>query len=569
VLAVGLVALVHVRGLGGAFVSDDLLLVAWNPDLHDVGSLWDLVRRPFWSPEMSFWRPVTTAVLCLGHAVGGGDPRVLHAISLLAHLAATAAAFLLARRLTGHALVAFAAAVLFGTHPVQVESVAWIAALGDPLCWCAVFVGLNTFATWRDRGSRGIPLGACACLLIGLGAKETAVTMLGLVLMLDLARGRGELAVAPVRAYGSLLGIAMLYVALRIAVYGDAGAGFDRAAAIEGLEPLRAVTLPVELLGRFVWLLSWPATLTLVRPVVLSPPLFDGVFSGALAAVTGVAVLVAVAVRRRKRILLFAVGAVVIGLAPPVLCYRNVSPFPLADRFAYGAVLGLALALAWGAILSPLARRHRRLGVIALIAVMLAYAARSVERIGAWADQGRLATRTARENPEDPVAQYQLARWILDARGRAGDPRGVASARAAFGRSLELLDGPLLSARMPPIEAEIRVGLAWCDLLSAKSAADRERARRAFDAVVAEHPDSASAHVGLGVSLAMIGWMARAEKAFLRAAEIDPWSGEARHNLGRLYLLLRRPEDARRQLEEALRLRPENRETQELLTLVR
>ena len=54
-----------------------------------------------------------------------------HLVSLLLNAAAVGVLFLLAERMLGDRVAAFAAAGLFALHPVHVEAVAWISAVTD------------------------------------------------------------------------------------------------------------------------------------------------------------------------------------------------------------------------------------------------------------------------------------------------------------------------------------------------------------------------------------------------------------------------------------------------------
>ena len=57
------------------------------------------------------------------------DPRVFHIFNLLLHVVNTILVFLLVRRLVRSDAAALIGALVFGVHPLQVESVAWISEL--------------------------------------------------------------------------------------------------------------------------------------------------------------------------------------------------------------------------------------------------------------------------------------------------------------------------------------------------------------------------------------------------------------------------------------------------------
>ena len=177
VLAVALVAAaaLYARGVSNELVYDDLLLVARNPLVTDPARFWDLFSSGLWDfldPEdarrIGYWRPLSGALLALGHRLGGGTTAAYHLISLALHLGATLAVWRLARRLARSEAVAAGAALLFTLHPVGVEAIAWIIAVSDPLTAQFTLLALERWHAWRDRGSRGVPLAAAALALLGM-----------------------------------------------------------------------------------------------------------------------------------------------------------------------------------------------------------------------------------------------------------------------------------------------------------------------------------------------------------------------------------------------------------------
>ena len=62
------------------------------------------------------------------------NPAVFHAGSLLLHIGCVLLVFFLLRKLFKHDLAALAGAMLFGLHPLQVESVAWVSETRGLLC---------------------------------------------------------------------------------------------------------------------------------------------------------------------------------------------------------------------------------------------------------------------------------------------------------------------------------------------------------------------------------------------------------------------------------------------------
>jgi Flp pilus assembly protein TadD len=79
-----------------------------------------------------------------------------------------------------------------------------------------------------------------------------------------------------------------------------------------------------------------------------------------------------------------------------------------------------------------------------------------------------------------------------------------------------------------------------------------------FRKVVALQPDSADAHVNLGIALVDQYDRTNGLKEFLEAKRLDPNSPSVHYNLGRFYFETAKYDDARKELEDAVRLEPNN-----------
>jgi tetratricopeptide (TPR) repeat protein len=77
-----------------------------------------------------------------------------------------------------------------------------------------------------------------------------------------------------------------------------------------------------------------------------------------------------------------------------------------------------------------------------------------------------------------------------------------------------------------------------------------------FRKVVSLEPNSADAHLNLGIALVDQYDRTNGFKEFSEAARLDPRSAAVHYNLGRFYFETAKYEDARRELEESLRLEP-------------
>ncbi|MCP3933744.1 MAG: hypothetical protein GY708_00075, partial [Actinomycetia bacterium] len=119
--------------VGNGFTNyDDPKYVTDNPHVQQ-GLTAESVGWALTATHASNWHPLTWISHMLDWSLFGDDPRGHHATSLLLHLLNTLLLFVALDWMTGASGRGGFAALLFGVHPLHVESVAWIAERKDVL----------------------------------------------------------------------------------------------------------------------------------------------------------------------------------------------------------------------------------------------------------------------------------------------------------------------------------------------------------------------------------------------------------------------------------------------------
>jgi hypothetical protein len=199
-IAVAACAAIHLRAIGGDFLSDDFAHASWVADAQSKGELLNwLVSRlylPLGSGNFAY-RPVVFASYALDWVVYGTNAAGWHLTNLVIHLANGALIFVLAQRLTTRAGISDArftvvsVAALFLAIPFAGESTFWPVGRFDLLA-CMFSLGfLHLLLGAHPRLSLRRTIGTLVCLLLALLSKESAMPMLAvgfaLVLALNLA----------------------------------------------------------------------------------------------------------------------------------------------------------------------------------------------------------------------------------------------------------------------------------------------------------------------------------------------------------------------------------------------
>ncbi len=409
-------------------------------------------------------------------------------------------AWLLSRR---RAWVAFLAALLFGLHPLHVESVAWISERKDVLY--AAFFLAAAIAYLRYLDSRAWPWLAATFGLFSLSclSKGMAVTFPGVMVLLDLwkARPLGERRAV----LEKLPFLAVSLVVGWIAV--DVQAGGNLHGLLLRTDPRAhalAAAAPFTLLQRLGFA-SYGYAAYLVRffvPVGLSAfyaypePAAANQLQYQLAPlfVLGTLVLAAWDLRR-SRLLFFGLGWFLVNVVL-VLQVLPVGAAMMADRYTYVSYVGPGIALALG--IARVADRHRAgralWGAGFLFVALLAPLTGA--QVRTWRDTDALWSNVLRRQDGPPLAYVARGTW----RGR-----------------------------------HARLGEARQDL---------ERA-------LALGYTGADAYLGLGIVLGSQGRADSALAMFGRALASDPGGGMIYFNRALTWLQIGRPDSALADLDRA------------------
>lgn len=392
------VALLYLPALGFELVFDDPSLI--GPD----------GPRPL-GPEGLPYRPLRYLSLRLDYWIGGGRIWVYHATNLLLHAAVCSLTFGIARTLGASGFLALLAGVTVASHPLCVESVAYVAGRRDLL---ACLFGLCAIRAWIAGSGR--TAAAVLLVLAGVAAKESALIFIT-VLALASRFGFGP----PLRsAVPMLVAVSGAGLALPVA-YGAIG---------PALAPAREVALIAgRTTAHYAAGLLWPATLSVEYPELICQPGCPQMFSNAT--FVGFTIMLAMlvgSVHFLRRPLL-ASGHDSIGFA---FCWMTAVAFSLAlvvglhepgaDRHAYPLLVAVSVLFALlvtracgtadeGSWSACRARQHALGMLIAAIwsASIPAFGLVTEARLHAWANESSLWRATLDTTPDSARARFNTA----------------------------------------------------------------------------------------------------------------------------------------------------------------
>lgn len=274
--AAGLCAItlvVYANSFDSGFVLDNAFLLTEDriqaATSANVRLIWN---HTYWWPlgESGLYRPFTALTYLFNWAVlGNGDrPAGYHWINLLLHTGNVLLAYSVALRIIGRHRLALFAAGSWAVHPVLTEAVTNITGRAELLSGMSVLGGFLMYlksteaASWRKWAWLG---GLMAITGVGVFSKESAVTVVGVIALYEAAFWRERRQVR-----GFLFGLAAMLLPVAAMLY-------QRGTVLRASQPAvfpfvdnplmgagfwTARLTALQVLGRYLGLIVWPATLS-------------------------------------------------------------------------------------------------------------------------------------------------------------------------------------------------------------------------------------------------------------------------------------------------------------------
>lgn len=196
VLPVCITFIVYLPALQNGFVNwDDNLYVYENQNIRALNL--DSFRWVLTAVVAGHWHPLTMISYAFDYAVWGLDPFGYHLTNVILHALNTFLVFVLTVRLIEYRgissfipnpsslIPAFVTALLFGIHPLHVESVAWISERKDVLCAFFYLLGLISYISYISAKSLRSYVLSLLFFVLALMSKPMAVSLPVVLLIVD------------------------------------------------------------------------------------------------------------------------------------------------------------------------------------------------------------------------------------------------------------------------------------------------------------------------------------------------------------------------------------------------
>ena len=494
------------------------------------------------------WHPLTWLSLIIDYELYGLNAAGYHITNLFLHIINTIILFLVLRRMTGEIWKCLVVAMLFAVHPLNIESVAWIAErknLLSTLFWILTIMAYIRYAErpgWKRYGQ------VLLCFILGLMAKPMLVTLPFVLLLLDYWPLRrfstpsmdlsGEILIIQnwrklmTRLLGEKVPMIILSVLSAFVTFQAARTG----------GAVKAITV-FPLIGRienafissamYMVKMVWPADLAIFYPYPTIRPFWQISLSFLLISVATGFVLVK---GRTYRYLItgwFWYGITLL----PVIGIVQVGFQSMANRYAYISLIGLFILMVWGVpdFLKRFSGRQYLPAVAVVVILALTFSTKAA--LPDWENSQAAFQRALNVTKENHIAETGMGNVWLS----RGD---LQKARSHY----------LESLRIKPDYAEAHNNMAL--ILMWEGRADEAVAR--YREAIKYKPDYAEAYNNMGVVFAGQGKSREAEACFRQALALKPDYANAQSNLALLLLEQGKVKEAVEQFRAALAINPDN-----------
>ena len=462
--------------------------------------------------EGTYWHPLSWLSHMLDIEIFGLNPGGHHLVSVLFHVVNGLLLFLALQIMTGELWKSAFAAALFALHPINVDSVAWVAERKNLLSTFFWMLTMLAYIRYAKKPSIARYLLIFFTLALGLMAKPMLVTLPCVLLLLDYwPLGRMNFGQAlPIGTetkfhadrFSRLMMEKIPLFALSLIIIGVFTYSLQHNRQLINLTSsplsLRVENALVSYIT-YLWKLIWPAKLAFFYPYPKTIPFWKTL--GAAVLLLAISIPAMIRVKKFPHLsvgwfwflgtLVPAIGLIQGGLMPA-----------MADRWAYVPAIGIFIIFAWGGPeLIKSVRFDRRIIIASGTTVLCVLGFIAHQQTEHWQDSRSLFQHALAVTTENHVAHANL---------------GVDCAKKG----------------------------------------QQEEALRHFEQAIGILPDFTEAHYNMGNALFETGRIEEATNAYQTAIRLFPGYAQAHFNLGLGYEKLNRNNEAIVHYREAVRIQP-------------
>ncbi|HEX6170492.1 MAG TPA: hypothetical protein VFZ33_12395 [Chitinophagaceae bacterium] len=376
----------------------------WDDEYYVVNN--PLLRGPDWKGIFSKqvlgnYHPLTILSYAFNYAISGLDPFSYLLVNYLFHIANTLLVFYFIWNISGkNKIIAAFVALVFGIHPMHVESVAWVAERKDVLY--TFFFLLSLIQYWRYLVS-GKRSHFWICLLffaLSLLSKPAAIVLPFVLLLLDYWKDRPFVSKVFVEKIPFFI-LSILFAIITVSI--------QNSSAMAGLS---IFSIADRLFFACYVLMTYFVRFFVPYPLSAFHPFPITNFAGwpiYLSPIFVVALLIALWFLRKNKIVVFGIFFYVINLLL-VLQIISIGLTIVSERYTYVPYIGLAFMFA--TLISRIKFIPQKLSMAVGAVALIIFGVMTFQRTRVWKNSGTLWTDALKTYPTTPYARTNRANYL-------------------------------------------------------------------------------------------------------------------------------------------------------------
>ncbi len=559
---------IYGQTMGNDFIHyDDDIYVFDNKHIQNGFSL----ESVLWTFQFnnSNWHPLTWLSHSLDYQLYELAPAGHHLTNSILHLFNGMLLFLILQQSTQAFWKSLLVGVLFIVHPLNVESVAWVAQRKNTLGAFFWFLTIWAYIQYVKIPQIKKFILVILFFILGVMSKGILVTLPFTLLLLDFwplnrfpidlnNKEKVKRVWVLVREKGILFFITIIACILTFKAQRSGG-------AIASHDILFSIKNTLNSYGMYVWKMFWPNKLSVFYPLNSLSLWQVGIASTFLVSFTYLGV------RLLKKFPYILIGWLwYLGTLVPVIGLVQIGAQAMANRYVYVPFVGLFIIFSWGiSDLTKIINIKKTWSAIGIFSILLALSIDSWLEAKHWKNTTSLFQHAEKSIPDNYFAHLKLGFEYLEEdntnlsirhlnRALKINPK-IAEGHYGLGNALILMSK--FNEALPHINSVINIrptfGEAHLSMGNIMVGIGKpEEAIKYFSKALQLRPYLKEAHNNLGKILIKQNKFEKGKEHFIKAIELDPNFGEAYNNLGVAHMILKNLSEATNNYEQALLLKP-------------
>ncbi|MBW2183759.1 MAG: tetratricopeptide repeat protein [Deltaproteobacteria bacterium] len=545
--------------LNNDFVFDDLPLIQANETLSSLNNATDIINLII---QKGGYRTVITLSYAIDYHFSGLSPLSYNISNIIYHTINSLLVYLLTLFLLKNRIVALFTALLFTLHPVHTDSVTYMAGRRDILFTIFYLIGFYAFLKYRSTHRFTFILFSIAAYLLSIGSKEMGVTLPAIFLLYDLVNNLPQKAREPrlnllhaLRTTLSKIWIQYKYFytffftgALAFTYYKVFINSPSHQKEYYGDSLLLTLLTSSKIIVHYIKLLIFPLNLVADYSYNAFPLVSSPLDWASISSIVLLLAILLVLVRMFTIEKWIAFGGIWFFITLLPVCQIFPHHELLAEHYLYLPSYGFCLitALLFNKLLEETGRPPLIIAI--LIAIILLFSLRIIDRNRDWKDGMALWSKTVRTVPRCVRAQNNLGVEYLSVKKYKESHTHLEAAlaikpnyaEAHNNLGLVYKEQGLYDHAISSFTEAIRYNIFFFDALNNLATTferkgEYGKAIKTFNYILKKKPKDAQAYNNLGIVYQQKGQLELANKFFSTALFYDPHNVEAHNNLGVWY----------------------------------